>query len=162
MQWVATWIENAETSTEIRTLDALTHPDGKIAMRFWRERPADGLRIGRDVPSRAIARLLSCIVVWESARDGEDFRLQLAGSGARSRFGRDITGEYASQLFSDKATFAAHFRMLSEVIAKGQPHIVGIVYCARSVEVMRIEILAIPAVASDGIGQRVLTFGFYL
>lgn len=160
MDTLAQWIENENTVSEYRIIDTLSHPDAPTALRFWARRPHDGLRIGRDIPSRAIARLLSHVIVYAPFADGSNAMVHLAGSGLRMRFGRDITGLKLSQVFVPE-DFQVRLAAINDVITRGEPRLAEIVHRASGIEVLRMEILALPVIAPNGNDRWVLTFAFY-
>ena len=70
----------ANIKDNIQVLEVPTHPKAIRLLEFWNERAVDGIVIGRDVPSRKIADLLSHISIGEPIEGGTDFRIRLAGS----------------------------------------------------------------------------------
>lgn len=161
MDTLARWIENETTTSEYRTVDALRHPDAITALRFWARRPPDGLRIGRDIPSRPIAKLLSGLVIYTPLADCSDARVHLAGSGLWRRFGRDITGLLMSQLLSPD-DFRIRITEFREVIECGEPRLAEIIHSTAGIEVLRVDMLVLPVVAPNGTDRWIATFGFYL
>lgn len=160
MERIANLIQSGTAQAEFVPVEALAHSDSEIALRFWQDRPQSGIKIGRDVPCRAIARLLSRIVIYEPVADGNEFRVHLAGSMLQHRFGRDITGETTESLFG--AAFAAPRRAaLSAVRETGTPRMACVIYRAGNIEVLKIELFQIPVVASQGNDCWVLAFAFY-
>lgn len=142
-------------------IEELIHRDAKLAMALWRDRKADGIRIGRDVPSRAIARLLSRIAICAPVADGEDYRIHLAGSAINHRFGRDITGERLSEIFDEPSEFQARIDAMKESAATGEPRMMRIVHLAGSVELLRYELVVLPVTAPNGKDRWALVFAFY-
>jgi len=70
-----------------------THPSLRQLIALWREYEArDGMRMGRDVPSRAIAPFLSQVIIYEPIGNWDDAYLRYAGFGTAKFFGRDVTG----------------------------------------------------------------------
>lgn len=161
MEQFAVWIEHPKLETDIRSLDRLVHPDAELALNFWRSRAADGIRMGRDVPSRSIGRLLSHIAIMKPTADGADFKVHLAGTAIRHRFGRDISGEMLSEIYPDASSFTARLRTLKEAIAGDEPRMVRFAYNSGNVELMRLEVLVLPVVAPNGIDRWALVFAFY-
>ena len=96
---VLDWDGGGPRRNEFRFVDAPTLELAKKLMAFWDARPADGVVVGRDVPSRPLAALLSNISIWEPRESGEDFFVHLAGSATQIRFGEDITGKMMSAVF---------------------------------------------------------------
>jgi hypothetical protein len=160
MDMLARWIENENTVSEYRVIDALTHPDATTALRFWARRPQDGIRIGRDVPSRAIARLLSHMAIYAPLPDGSDAVVHLAGSGLRMRFGRDITGLKLSQIFVPE-DFEVRRAALNDVIGRGEPRLAEIIHRTGDIEVLRLELLTLPVIAPNGKDRWALNIAFY-
>ncbi|HEY4076194.1 MAG TPA: PAS domain-containing protein [Rhizomicrobium sp.] len=86
-------------------------------------RQADGrFIVGRDVPSRELARVLSGLALFQPILQG-DFRVRLAGMALRRRFGRDVTGEKLSEIMS-VAQFDEHGRRMRDLLESGQPFVV--------------------------------------
>jgi hypothetical protein len=160
MDTLARWIENGTTISHYRIVDALTHPGADAVLRFWAERPPGGIRIGHDIPSRSIAGQLGNILVYEMLKDRPDARVYLAGANLRRRFGRDITGLLMSELFTPDA-FKVRFDALTTVLASGEPRLAEIVHTSGDIQVLRLELLALPAIAPNGVDRWALTFAFY-
>jgi len=154
------WIEGGMTRSDFVRVDHLAHPDAALALHFWQKRPIDGIHMGRDVPSRDIARLLSRVLIYEAIDGGEDFKVHLAGSSVQQRFGRDITGESISQLFSG-GDLPVRYEALKEVVWLDEPRMARIVHRIGKVDVLTIELLQVPIVAPNGSDRWVLTFVFY-
>lgn len=76
-----------------RRIDAPTLRGACELVEFWNDRPADGVVMGRDIPSRRIASLLSNIMLWELIENCTDARLRLAGETLRRRFGGNAVGQ---------------------------------------------------------------------
>lgn len=161
MDQVANWIESGKTRAHYALVDYLTHPDAATALRFWNDRPADGVRMGRDVPSRGIARLLSRIVIYNPVDGGADFKVHLAGTGIRQRFGRDITGESITQLFNT-GDLPERYQTLKDVVWLNEQRMARIVHRAGTVAVLTVELLHVPILAPNGRDRWVLAFAFYL
>jgi hypothetical protein len=79
-------------------IDAPRRGEAHLLTAFWKMRPPDGLIIGRDIPSRKIARHLAHVLIWEPLPDNEDARLNLAGEALRLRFGGNAIGHRFSEL----------------------------------------------------------------
>lgn len=69
---------------------------------FWNARPEDGIEVGRDIPSRKVARFLSQILIWQPIPGEADMRLHLAGEALRLRFGGNAVGGRFSELVDSK------------------------------------------------------------
>ena len=74
------------------------HSELRELLALWEERPSDGLEIGRDIPSRRFAPLLSHILFWEPIDGGADYKLHLSGAALRLRFGDGAVGKHFSDL----------------------------------------------------------------
>jgi len=140
------------------------HPGSKVLIMHWRSFEAKGgMRMGRDVPSRAIAMLLSCISICEPLGNWEDGRIRIAGSILTLRFGRDIHGQLISDLYQDDPDGG---RMLLENARRAQetrqPGLLSTRVFAGQHEVMRFEVVALPIFAADGLAplSMVGTFRF--
>lgn len=160
MSSAADWIANGNNLSNYRRVDALEHWLAPEAMRFWDHRPADGIVVGRDVPSRDIARLLNRVIVYEPIDEHHDLKVRLAGTAVRHRFGRDITGRKMSKLFNP-AEFPIRFQTVMEVIERNEPRMARIVHGSADVEILRIELLILPIIAPNGSDRWALTFCFY-
>ncbi len=160
MHSAAKWIESSEDLSDYQRVDALEHWLAPEALRFWNDRPADGIVIGRDVPSRAIARLLNSIVIYEPVDDHHDLKVRLAGTALWRRFSRDITGRRMSELFGPD-DFPSRFRTVMECIEQNVPRMARVTHTIKSVEVLRLELLTIPVLAPNGGDRWGLTFSFY-
>lgn len=157
----ALWIDEPEVESDFRRVASLTHPDAAKAVAFWENRPADGLVIGRDVPSRAIATLLSRVIVYEPVNDKTDLRVHLAGTVLRRRFSIDLRGKLMSELFST-SHFPVRFKTAMAAIEEGRPQYSSITHTHGEVASFRIELMQIPIFAADGVTPWLLTFVFYL
>ena len=140
------------------------HPSSKVLIAHWRAYEAKGgMRMGRDIPSRGIAKLLSCISICEPLGDWVDGRIRVAGSILTLRFGRDIHGLLISELYKDDPAggqmLLGNARRAQET---RQPGLLSTRVCADEHEVMRFEVVALPIFATDGITQWSLvgTFRF--
>ena len=160
MEKVADWIESGKTRANYAQVDRLSHPDAQQALRFWQERPVDGILMGRDIPSRSIARLLSRIVIYEPVDGGADFKVHLAGASIRHRFGRDISGESIALLFT-AGDLPLRRDALNGVLMLNEPRMACIVHSVGKVEILKIELLQVPVTAPNGRDRWVLTFVFY-
>ena len=100
------------------------HPGSKLLTEFWRAREAaGGFVVGRDVPSRALAKVLQNLALFEPvvcSTGVTDLRVRLAGDGLRLRFGRDVTGEKLSELF-DHEEFDMHIAQTRIALNAGSP-----------------------------------------
>ena len=142
-------------------LDAPAHPGAVATLRAWRERQgADGFRVGRDIPSRALSRVLRNLAVCEPIEEARDFRIRIAGTAFYRRFGRDITGERFSNLFACD-TFAHNRSILIETMESGIPASIGYERAHGSRVISRHECLVLPVFSPDGAARWALTGLFF-
>lgn len=68
---------------------------------IWRFHEAEGgMQMGRDIPSRALARFLAHITIVEAIDDWADSFVRVAGHALMIRFGQDVTGMRGSVIFA--------------------------------------------------------------
>lgn len=136
------------------------HNDSRNLLAFWKLRAPDGIVMGRDVPSRAIAPLLSHMVVWEPVADGADMKVRLAGAALQRRFSGDLKGHRMSELFAP-ADFRDHLREMHCVIESGEPRILDSRVSCGTIEQLHLEIVELPVVSPDRAQCWVLSGTFY-
>ncbi len=143
-------------------LSAPEHPSSVTLIAAWRGCEASGgMRMGRDIPSRALGKLLPSIVISEPAPDWRDARIRLAGSVLAERFGRDITGMQVSELYrADPAGYVMLLEVASRADQTREPGLLGTRVMAGSTEVMRFEVVALPIFAADGVTHLSLVGSF--
>lgn len=138
-----------------------SHCDARHLFEFWRERNSEGgFIIGRHVPSRPLARLLSHLVVYEPLDDGEDFRARIAGTSLIRRFGRDISGCKLSELFEPRA-FEAQRDDMRLLLHGGTPCVLEVKASLDGHPALHFEIVALPVFAPDGQTPWILSGLFY-
>ncbi len=91
---------NLPLQESFRQIDMPQSENMRVLVALWENRPPDGLVVGRDIPSRAIARVLSHILLWEPVDDCADCILRLCGEGMRLRFGAGAVGKRFSELIA--------------------------------------------------------------
>lgn len=140
------------------------HPSSKELIAHWRACEAKGgMRMGRDVPSRAIAKFLANISVCEPVDDWADAQIRVAGSIMILRFGRDIGGMLISELYRSDPKGG---QMLLDNARRAQktrePGLLSTRVCSNELEIMRFEVVALPIFAADGVSPLSLagTFRF--
>jgi len=142
------------------TVDKARHKDALKLLAFWDARPADGIVMGRDVPSRAIADLLSHISVLEPTPERTDFRVRLAGASLLKRHGCDVKDRMLSQLFPP-GEFQDHLKSGLATIDSDRPLIVDSNLMDGGVTKMQVEVVLLPIVAPDRKTRWVLSGMFY-
>ena len=151
---------SAGIQTEYRAIAAPAHPEAVKALAFWDARPADGIVIGRDVPSRAIASLLSHVIIHEPINGGSDLKVRVAGTAVRRRFGRDITGEIMSNLFP-ATTFPDRLKSVLTAIETGAPQFADCHLGNGSLEILHSELVILPIFAPDRATKWAMTIVFF-
>lgn len=103
---------------------APAHRGARLLLAHWQAREAEGrFVVGRDVPARPLAKILSGLMLYEPV-DG-DFRIRLAGLALLRRFGRDVRGERLSAL-SGAGQFSAHAAQMRALLRTGKPLVVEV------------------------------------
>lgn len=145
-------------------LTAPEHPSSAALIEIWRAHEATGgMRMGRDIPSRALAKFLPNIVIAEPKADWSDAHIRLAGSVLTERFGRDITGVQLMELYrADPQGGAMLLGGARQADETRKPVLLGTRVLAGSMEVMRFEVVAVPVYAPEGVRHWILvgTFRF--
>jgi hypothetical protein len=93
------------------------HRGARQLLATWQARQGEFV-VGRDVPSRALARLLSGLALFQPILNG-DFRVRLAGQGLRRCHGRDVTAEKLSDIAG--ADFPRRSSQWREIMEMAQP-----------------------------------------
>lgn len=133
-------------------VQAPEHPASQELLAYWRTCQANGgMRMGRDVPARAIARLLRNIAISEPVGDWDDAHIRLAGLAYAERFGRDIAGMNLRALYGEDVHSAqALLDSGRYVTATGEPRIMHTRVVAETVELMRYEVVSLPVFSPAG------------
>lgn len=145
---------------EYRTMPAPTHSGAQKLLAFWKARPADGIVVGRDVPSRAIAAILNNIAIFEPVDGGRDLKVRLAGSSLRRRFDGEITGKLMSELFPPE-DFRDHLKQTLLGLKTDTAVIINSHLISGAVEKMHMEVVVLPILAPDRVSKWVLAGLFY-
>ena len=134
---------------------APVHRGARLLLDSWRARQSQGrFVVGRDVPSRDLAKVLSGLALYEPLYTG-DFRVRLAGHSLRRRFGRDVTGENLSRLM-DEAQFTRHAAQMKALLETGAPLIVEVRLHEEGRLRLCYELVALRVFAPDGVTPWVL------
>ena len=137
----------------IRTvLDRLCHPNAQALLQCWREHEANGgMRMGRDIPSRALAKLLPDIIIAEPIGCWDDARIRLAGTALMERFGRDGAGELTRKLYAGDRDGATLLLKLARDAAEiRKPGMIDLRILSDEIEVFHIETVLLPIFAPQG------------
>lgn len=151
---------SADVHARYGAVEQAEHADAQKLMAFWQARPSDGIVMGRDVPSRAIAGLLKNIAILEPTADRTDMHIRLAGASLLKRWGGDVKGRMLSQLFSP-GEFRDHLAVNLAVIDGNRPAIVDSRLTAGPVDTMHMEVVLLPVVSPDHKSRWVLSGLFY-
>ena len=139
---------------------APVHRGARTLLEVWRAAEAAGrFVVGRDVPSRSLARVLSGLALYEPLYTG-DFRVRLAGHALRRRFGRDVTGETLSRLM-DAAQFSRHAAQMHGLLETGTPLVVEVRLHKDGRLRLCYELVALRVFAPDGRTPWVLSGIFF-
>jgi hypothetical protein len=107
--------------------------------------------MGRDIPSRELAKYLANIIIVEPIGDWDDSRVRLAGQVLMLRFGKDVTGHLGSEVFSDNPR--GH-RLLCDLSRKAgqtrKPYFVDSRVMRGGEELMRVESVIAPIFGPNG------------
>ncbi len=137
---------------EYRIIAPPAHPQAQKLLVFWNARPSDGIIIGRDVPSRSIANILSNVTIDEPVNGGLDCRVRLAGESIKRRFGRGITGMLMSELFPPN-DFRGHLDDAFANIEAGMATVIDSRLSNWPVEKMHLEVVILPVLAPDRVSK---------
>jgi hypothetical protein len=139
---------------------APVHRGARLLLDVWRECEAKGrFVVGRDVPSRGLARVLSGLALYEPLQTG-DYRVRLAGHALRRRFGRDVTGETLSRLL-DETQFAQHACQMRALLQTGAPFVLEVRLMEEGRLVLCHELVALRVFAPDGKTPWVMSGTFF-
>jgi hypothetical protein len=151
-----------ETPVEIRPvpLAGPVHAEAAELHRYWLNcQSRGGLMLGRDLPSREIAKLTSKLSVLEANAGQTDFRFRLVGSAWLSRFGRDIKGEWLSSLYAPDI-FESYRTGVQAVLTTGQPKFTDVRVYQHSQQMHHLEYVQLPVISAPGAGRCILMGAF--
>jgi hypothetical protein len=130
-------------------LDGPQHPDAVLTQAVWRERmDAGGFVVGRDIPSRALSKVLRNLAIYEPVGAGEDYHIRLAGTAHLRRFGSDVSGQRLSELFKPDQ-FEKVCENLHVMFETREPVSVAVSYMQAKYPILNLETLMLPVRASD-------------
>lgn len=138
-----------------------SHYDARHLFEFWRDRNDEGgFVIGQHVPSRALARVMSHLVVYEPLEEAQDFRARIAGTSLLRRFGRDISGSRLSELF-DASAFEAQRDDMRTLLHTRRPCVLEVKATIDNYPVLHFEIVTLPVLSPDRETPWILSGLFY-
>lgn len=145
-----------------RGIETPGHPSSLVLVEYWRACEArGGLRMGRDIPSRALAPILRSLAISEPVADWSDSILRLAGLGYAQGYGRDVTGMRLSELHRDDPK--GHAFLLEgarRAERENQPTFGEIRAMVGGQDAIRFEIVGLPIYAPDGVTKWNLSGAF--
>lgn len=133
------------------------HRGARQLLAAWQARRGEFV-VGRDVPSRELARLLSGLALYQPILNG-DFRVRLAGQAMRRCHGRDVTAEKLSDLAGDD--FPSRSSQWREIMAAGQPLIEEVRLTQDGHTRLCYESVALRVLAPDALTPWVMTGIFF-
>jgi hypothetical protein len=146
----------AGVTEDYRVIHQPTHPAAIAFLDAWRKQAErDTFVIGRDIPSRATARFLENIIVYEPIDGCRDMTVRLAGGAVQQRFNRDIKGMRFSKLFSEEI-FRGHVLRLQTMLATKEPLIHAISVFRDGRPAVRFEGVVVPALSPDRMAEWAL------
>jgi hypothetical protein len=131
-------------------------------LECWREHEAKGgMRVGRDIPSRALAKLLPYILIAEPVGSWGDARIRLAGTALMERFGRDVAGEVISDAYAEKPDGASSLLAAAHDAAENRhPGLIDLRILMDEIEVFHLETVLLPIQSPDGTARWSLVGAF--
>ncbi len=141
--------KKSEAGALITQLSQPTLPKALKLLEFWQDHQPGGVVVGRHVPSREIAPLLSSLVLYEPMESGEDWRIRLAGAALLRRFGRDVSGHMISALYPRDHFVILRTRAML-VVTTGTPQIDEVVIRSSERTLQHFETVHLPVYAPDG------------
>jgi len=114
-----------------------------------------GMRMGRDVPSRAIAAVLSQTMILEPLAGWDDAIIRYAGFGTAKFFGRDVTGLRHSEIQKGdrSGTLGELFAEARGIVAENRCRVLDHRALNGGITIGHQEVVTFPILAPDG-GSR--------
>jgi hypothetical protein len=149
-----------EAAALISQLHHATLPKARKLIDIWTNHQPEGMVVGRDVPSREIAPLLSSLVLYEPVNGGEDWRIRLAGAALLRRFGRDVAGCLISALYP-RDHFHILCRRAQTVLETNRPQIDDVLVRSSDAPLLHFETVHVPVFAPGGEARWDMAGYFY-
>jgi hypothetical protein len=154
-------IVDKTASTSVTIIAEPKHADSQKLFAYWKECTVrGGLKLGRDLPAAAVARLMSRLIVFEPVDNNADFRIRLAGTGLLRRFGKDVSGHALSEIYQG-GTFSSYSNNLRTTLINNAPLIVEIRITEGPNQLFHIEYVFLPVFSYDGLQPWVVVGVFY-
>ncbi|MGB8600733.1 MAG: hypothetical protein WCD42_00905 [Rhizomicrobium sp.] len=145
------------------TFIPLAHPCHTFAQKlldFWKDRPADGIIVGRDIPSRKIASLLSHITMWEPVAGGRDYQMRYMGETLRARYSGYVVGKLMSELLSPDL-FAYQLDSFMQLASDDTAEVLDIAQSHNGCNYLHYEVVAFPVLPANAQGRWAVAGTFY-
>jgi hypothetical protein len=149
-----------EAAALITQIPEPTIPRACRLLDVWYTHQPEGMIVGRHVPSRDLAPLLSSLVLYEPVNEGDDWRIRLAGAAMLRRFGRDVAGSLISNLYAHDHFNIIRARALA-VVEMNRPQIDDVCIRNSARTLQHFETVHVPVYASDGITRWDMAGYFY-
>jgi hypothetical protein len=120
------------------------------------------MRMGLDIPSRTLAKLLPFILIAKPISHSDDARIRLAGTALIERFGRDVPGELASHLYAaDTAGAQLLLQLARHASRTREPGMIDLRVLMDEIEVFHLETVLVPIYSPDGSTGWTMGRGFF-
>lgn len=138
-----------------------THPSAQRLVAYW-QNCEGGMRMGRDIPARAIAPLLENIIIYEPVDNWDDARVRYAGFATAKFFGRDIGGLLFSEVAAENrdGSLKKLFSEARDLVAEKRPRIRNHMLMNDGIEIARHQLVMLPILAPDGETPWILNAAF--
>lgn len=151
--------EDTEDVVDIRA--TASHPDCAALMQIWQDKTAaDGFVMGRDIPSRELARFLPGIMILEPTADFSDYLVRLAGTRQRKTWNQEITGMKLSGV-SGAQMFQSRMVDANRVLYTGVPLALDITRLKRTLLIEHRESILLRILAPDCHRWWIMVFTAY-
>lgn len=141
-------------------ISQVRHSNSNALLNFWKKRPADGIVVGRDLPSRQIAKLLSHLILWSPIDGGKDYLVRHMGETLRGRFGDYVVGKKMSKLFSP-SFFAYHQDADYRIVVEDRAELLDIVQSYNGANYLHYEVVMFPVCSPDRMEKWIAAGAFY-
>jgi hypothetical protein len=146
----------SESKHAYRQVAQPNHPESIHLCEFWQDRErADGVVVGRDIPSRPIASILRNLMVYEPIADCADFRIRHAGTAYIAHYGYDVTGKLMSEIF-DGNSFKYNLKAAKEIIHSDRPEVFDANISQFGISRRHYEVVLMPVWGADKIFRWML------
>ena len=124
-----------------------SHKDARMLLEYWIERRRE-LVMGRDLPSRRLARTLPNLAILDYRPARQDFRVRLAGFALMRRFGRDIGQHYLREILPNPQLDDLH-ALLMEARSSAVPLVQDVKIKCAGRPLLHYEMVLLRALSAD-------------